>query len=104
MNTVGKGSAAENRVASYLEERGWVVGLRRHRKGGGDWLAVKRTGVIHKIRVVEVKSDKDSPWANFRPADRKELRAIGRDLNAEALLAWSPNPKTIKLIPSRDWP
>lgn len=40
MSTVRNGNACENFVASEMEKSGYVVASRRHRKGGGDLLAV----------------------------------------------------------------
>lgn len=100
MNTTAKGSAAENLVATYHENRGWVAGGRRHRKGGGDWLFVRGPG---ERRLVEVKSDKRGPFEHFGPKARAELRATAEQIGAEALLAWVRGG-TVSLVPAKDWP
>lgn len=99
MNTARKGNAADLRVARYLEERGWLVGWRRHAKGGGDLVAYKPG---FKVRLIEVKATL-RPWDHFRPAERRELTKAAAKFDADALLALSPG-KTVSLVPERDWP
>jgi Holliday junction resolvase-like predicted endonuclease len=100
MSAVSRGNAAENLVASYLEDRGWVIGGRRHRAGGGDWLAVRGPG---ERRLVEVKSDKRGPFEHFGPKARAELLATAKKIDADPLRAWVRGGN-VSLIPHKDFP
>jgi Holliday junction resolvase len=106
VNTTSKGSAAENRVASYLEDQGFVVGGRRHRRGGGDLIAVlwDEEFVVHEVLLLEVKATKRSPWQTFGPKDRQELLETAEACGGRAVLAWVPTRTRLELIYSKDWP
>lgn len=102
MNTVRKGNEADNRVATYAESRGWLIGGRRHRKGGGDQIWI-RPG--YRSRLVEVKaSDPADPWENFRPGERADLLERARVFDCDAFLALSPREGVPTLIPAKDFP
>lgn len=103
MNTSSKGTAAELRVASYLQARGWLVGSRRHIGGAGDLVAIRAEG---ERRLLEVKASsvKRGPFADFKPHDRKALLQTAKEFRAEPLLAWSPTPSRVQMIPPKDWP
>ena len=86
-NTSRKGSSAENFVANWLQNRGWLVGSRRHIGGAGDLLAVwpgfyvaKAIWIADEIErpdgriwLIEVKNS-NSVWRDFTRADRQEMR------------------------------
>jgi hypothetical protein len=104
-NTTGKGSAAENFVARHLEAKGYTVGSLRHRKGGGDELAVHPEG---PILLIEVKGCKPSAlWQNFRRDQRQEMRDVPLPPNAErtlALVKGSGDNRTIDWYAEEEWP
>lgn len=90
------GNAVEVRVARRLEDRGWIVGSRRHIGGAGDLLAVRAespgagsTGYV-AVRLIEVKSTAGGPWERFGPAARAELVAAALRAGASAELWWWP--------------
>lgn len=103
MSTVARGSACENRVANYLEEKGWLIGSRRHRKGGGDLVATKPG---YRPRLYECKaSPLTKPWEHFRPAERAELLKTAKAFDCDPFLALAPSAKVApRIIPSKDWP
>jgi hypothetical protein len=101
VSAVGRGNACENRVAAYLIERGWLVGKRRHLKGGGDLLAIK-PGYLP--RLYECKASPPSkPWDHFRPEEREALRKTALEFCCEAFLALAPG-KQVSVVPQKDWP
>lgn len=100
MNTTRKGSAFELLVASQLEDAGWLVGARRHRKGGGDLIAY-RPG--HRPRIIECK-DRKNVYEGFRRADREELKLTADTFEADALLATRAQGGGIRWTSPQDWP
>ena len=99
-NTARRGNAAELRVQKYHQEQGWVCGQRRHVGGAGDLLCVHPR---YRNRVLEVKATQ-RPFDHFGPKDRSELLELADRIDADPLLAWSPTPSRIVLIPSSQWP
>lgn len=83
-NTSAKGNAAENFVAEWLEERGYVVGSRRHCKGGGDHIAYHPAG---PVLLIETKGCKDQLWSRFPRSQRQEMRDTPIHPNGERTLA-----------------
>lgn len=81
MNTARVGNSAEVYVARWLQERGWLVGSRRHIGGAGDLLAVRpatwhegnREGFAGAVRLIEIKCS-NSVWRDFTRADRQAMR------------------------------
>jgi hypothetical protein len=104
-NTTGKGSSAENFVARHLEEQGYTVGSLRHRKGGGDELAVHPD---RPTKLVEVKGCKPGDlWQNFRRAQRQEMREVPLPPGSERILALvcgSGEKRTIEWFAESEWP
>lgn len=73
MNSSRKGNQAELFLVGWLQERGWLVGTRRHLKGPGDILAVlPSTGVVWLLECKCVKPKQ--LWQNFERSDRQEMR------------------------------
>jgi Holliday junction resolvase-like predicted endonuclease len=101
VNRVGKGNATELLVATDLESKGWVVGMRRHRKGGGDLIAVHPD--VTRVRVIEVKGNAGSPYEHFRPTERTALSRVAAYLAADALLAHVQRGR-INWYPEEHWP
>lgn len=100
MSAVAKGNSFELLVATHLEEQGWLVGMRRHRRGGGDLIA---THPRHRTRLVECKATA-SPWVHFRRTDRQELLEAAERAGADALLALRKPGGKIAWFPSDTWP
>lgn len=98
------GRKAETDLARDLEQRGWIVGSRRHTGGAGDLLASKPAqvmvelpgqfgaAVIADVRLIEVKTTTAGPFSNFGPKDRDALRDCARHAGGSAWLAWRPYP------------
>jgi len=84
VNRSAKGNGAENFVALDLEAKGYVVASRRHRKGGGDLLAVHPAG---PVLLVEVKGCKDQLWARFPRSQRQEMQETPMGEVGERVLA-----------------
>jgi len=103
-NTTGKGSAAENFVARHLEEKGYTVASRRHRKGGGDLLAIHPEG---PVLLVEVKGCKDQLWSRFPRSQRQEMRDTPLPVGGDRSLAHvkgSGENRTIDWYAEEEWP
>lgn len=104
-NTTAKGSDAENYVAKHLEAKGYTVASRRHRKGGGDLLAVHPEG---PILLVEVKGCKDQIWSRFPRSQRQEMRETPMPPeNGERVLAHvtgSGDNRSIAWWAESEWP
>lgn len=104
MNTTRKGSKAERLVRADLQEKGWIVGSRRHVKGGGDEIAVHPNGTIWLLEVKAIPR-KAGRFHAFGPADRAEMRSTplpkgaerwlvnvrGEDLEYVSEIAWPDN-------------
>lgn len=104
MSTVSKGSGAENFVAKHLEAKGYVVASCRHRKGGGDLLAVHPAG---PVLLVEVKGCKDQLWARFPRSQRQEMRDTPIPAVGERTLAHvtgSGKNRKIAWYAESEWP
>lgn len=101
MNTVAKGSRAENAVAREMETEGFVVGSRRHIGGSGDLLGIHADG---RTKLVEVKERK-RPYDGFRPEDRQAMKETKAKLPPGAEL-WLANRRrgTTEWIAEADWP
>jgi hypothetical protein len=105
-NTARQGNSFENVVGRSLEDRGWLVGSRRHRKGGGDWLAVSLE--LELFWLVECKATKGM-WDHFGPADRQMLaEAADRHSTSEQrvapILAFRLPGNRIRWVPKKSWP
>lgn len=105
MSYASKGNDFENRVAKWLESLGYIVGSRRHRKGGGDLIAWKPgTLGTYELLLVECKRTK-RPYLS--PAERESLIDTARKFDATPRLAWAAGPESrIHLIGPDDdrWP
>jgi Holliday junction resolvase len=99
-NYAQRGRSRERAVADHMRERDWIV-LKGTSFGVCDLAALKAG---QRPRLIEVKSDVDGPYANFRKAQRAALVAVARLAGADALLAWWPPRGTLRFIPSTEWP
>jgi len=100
-NTSFKGNSFDVQVARQLEGEGYTVGSRRHIKGPGDLLAWREG---EPARLIECKRGSGSPYANFRRADRAELREYARAHGLVAELAWRKDRGKLEYIPDGAWP
>jgi Holliday junction resolvase len=87
-------------VAEHLRSEGWVV-LKGTSFGVCD-LAAMRDG--DRPLLVEVKSDVNGPYQNFRGPQREVLVLEAARAGARAVLAYWPPRKPLRLIPSSEWP
>lgn len=101
-----RGNFTENRVRDDWAALGWTAMCGRCSRGPADVLAVKAG---EQPRLIQVKGDQGSPYANFRPEDRRVLVEEALNAGGIALLAWWP--KGVKradgwprYIPWTDWP
>lgn len=79
------GITAENRVSSWLEERGWIVLARRHRQAGGgevDLVALDPTGILVAVEVRARRSTRSGSAAST--VDSRRVRRLARTLTALA--------------------
>lgn len=118
-----RGHDRERDVGDLLEAFGWWVARAAGSLGDADLVANRRLLVaisepltVCRSMLVEVKSTKAGPFADFPPADRLDLLKAADMAGAEAWLAWVP--PTLKgargvgdfngywgaWIPSKDWP
>jgi Holliday junction resolvase len=110
-----RGNARENAVLELLAEDGWFGLCGRASRGPADILAVRSkipnvlgrqepTRSAARIIVVQVKSDVDGPYENFRQMERIVLADIAERIGAEAWAAWWPPHGTLRWIHSSEWP
>jgi Holliday junction resolvase len=110
-----RGNSRENKVLELLAEDGWFGLCGRASRGPADILAIRHPayevgGLQEPSRhggntiLVQVKSDKGNPYANFRPHERQVLVALSREFFANAWLAWWPPHGRLSWIPSSAWP
>ncbi len=111
MSSSSKGSARERQVRKLLEEQGWAVTRGAGSHGCADlWAAKAEQGqsfrlISHVVlRLIQVKTDKAGPFANFRPKDRAELSALAAQTGGVAELHWWPAHKRCKVYLESDWP
>lgn len=98
-----RGTQREHAVRDVLEADGWLVV-----RGAGS-LGVADLVALHagrKPRLVQVKSDDDSPYGHFGPGERGRLLDAAVQAGAEAWLAWWPpgRKRGLKWIHESDWP
>ena len=95
------GAERERQVKKLLEAKGWMVTKAGGSLGVADLVAL-RAGAPPEL--IQVKSDKDSPYTHFGPAAREELKRVADEAGAVAQLAWWPPRKPCRWIPSGQWP
>ncbi len=57
-----------------------------------------------QLRLIQVKTDKAGPWANFRPKDRAELSALAAQSGGVAELWHWPSRGKCHIILESEWP
>lgn len=82
-----RGAARERKIAERYRAAGWVVVRAAGSKGPGD-LVVGRSGL--RTRIIEVKTTKAGPWADFGPAARRRMSVEAERAGWEPILAWWP--------------
>lgn len=108
MSAKSKGTAREHQVRKQEEEAGWVATRGAGSHGCADlWLARKdvRGRVAYpELRLVQVKANTGSPYKNFPPSERAELRALAEQTGGTAELChWPPHGKQ-RWISQDAWP
>lgn len=97
-----RGNLLENRCADIVRDEGWFCICGRASRGPADILAAK-AGELP--RLIQVKGDQGSPYANFRTVDRLALLDAALQAGGTAELMWWPRGrKEPLLIPARLWP
>ena len=115
MSSTARGNAAENYVAEQLEGMGYVVGSRRHRRGGGDNVAVHPDPLSAPLGtpiLVEVKKCKRRgnlfSGGYFSKEQRQLMRETPLPVGGRRFLAWvtgsSKRYFRAEFIPETDWP
>lgn len=99
MSTAAKGNGFENVVARQLEDAGWTIGTRRHRRGGGDLVATNG----ERKWLIECKATKEM-WSGFGPADRRLLSEFAHRHGYLPMLAWRLPGNRIRWCPESSWP
>lgn len=102
MNTARKGTEAELLVRCDLTEKGWVVGSRRHIKGGGDEIAVHPNGAIWLLEIKAIPK-KAGRFHAFGPARRAEMRATPLPKGGERWLV-NVRGKELEYVSELLWP
>ncbi len=57
-----------------------------------------------RLRLLQIKTDKSSPWANFRPKERRELLALAAQTGGIAELWHWPARGTCQIFFENEWP
>ena len=96
-----RGIRRERSVLDTLRQDGWLAFRAPASLGVADVLALRAGDTP---RLIEVKSDKDSPYDHFGPAKRKRLSEAARLAGAAAFLAWWPPRGALHWIPEAMWP
>lgn len=84
-----------------MEAEGWWVSRAAGSLGDADLVALK---VGELARLVEVKSNKGSPFMHFRRADREALISAAVRAGAIPWLVHWPPRQQLRWIPVADWP
>jgi hypothetical protein len=112
VSAASRGAARERQVRRLLEADGWAVTRGAGSHGQADlWCARPRheevggtRAVFVDLRLIQVKTDKGSPWANFRPKDRAELSALAAQTGGIAeLWHWAPRCEC-RIYLEHEWP
>jgi len=109
LSAAGRGIVSENFVANWLEDEGWTVASRRHRRGGGDLVA------IHPIKghiwLIEVKlcPTRGAVFSGgyFSREQRQEMRETPMPGYAVRYLARVHGPtkeRQIEWVVESEWP
>lgn len=89
MTNYARGAARERQVQKEREQMGWVVTRCAGSKGEGAYdLHCSKAG--HLCELVQVKTTRRSPFADFGPAERGELLEAASRAGARARLCWYP--------------
>lgn len=96
-----RGHDRERRIRQLLEQDGWIVVRAAGSLGPVDLVAL-RTGRAPKL--IEVKSNAQTPFEHFGPSDREQMRTLARQAGATAVLAWWPPRRELRWIQADDWP
>lgn len=101
MSTSSRGNAAERFIAHWLEDRGWLVGSRRHIGGAGDLLAVRGS----EVWLIEAKERK-SVYVGFTKDKRAEMVEAKKLYLPDHAELWCCNKQGKELIwiPEMAWP
>ncbi len=67
------------------------------------WSATTWEGLT-KLRLIQVKTDKAGPFANFRPKDRAELSALAAQTGGVAELWHHPAHGKCRIWLESEWP
>ncbi len=115
MSASSKGSARERQARKLLESEGWAVTRGAGSHGAADLWAAKFGTTLEylreegrrtyaTLRLIQVKTDKASPWANFRPKERRELSALAAQTGGIAELWHWPARGACRIFYESDWP
>lgn len=114
MSTASRGASREHQVKRQLEKEGWAVTRGAGSHGCADLWASKawshaanfkpNPGHYTHLRLIQVKTDKRGPFANFGPKARQELSALAAQTGGIAELWWHPANKPCKIYTEDDWP
>ncbi len=120
VGAASRGANRERQVARLLESEGWAVTRGAGSHGCADLWAGRR-GLDRKratlvgwgdgmrpcntvLRLIQVKTDKAGPWANFRPKDRRELSELAAKTGGIAELWWHPARGKCRIYLESEWP
>jgi Holliday junction resolvase len=110
MSASSRGASRERQVRKLLESEGWAVTRGAGSHGSADLWAGKAHwshGMRVKkpeLRLIQVKTDRSGPYANFRPAERRELLALAKQTGGQAELHWWPARGKRRILLESDWP
>ena len=115
MSTASRGAAREHQVKRLLESEGWAVTRGAGSHGCADlWAAQSEDLGIYDehdkplpgtwLRLIQVKTDKRSPYNNFSPAERRELASLAAQTGGVAELCWWPARRDPVWLTESDWP
>lgn len=89
-------------MRTLLETRGWWTARAAGSKGDADVIALKDG---ERPRMIEVKSTRAGPYADFGPKDREELLTAAEKAGADAWLIWWPADRQgPRHLPASAWP
>jgi Holliday junction resolvase len=98
---MSRGHNRERAVRKLMEAEGWWVSRAAGSLGDADLVALKAG---FPPRLVEVKSEVQSTWHGFGPADRQAIKDAARKAGAEAWFVCWPPRQPPRWIHEDDWP
>jgi hypothetical protein len=117
MSTASRGAAREHAAKRLLESEGWAVTRGAGSHGCADLWAARpveqsvyedgthdRGDYLTELRLIQVKTDKRSPYDHFGRKEREALIALADQTGGTPELWWWPANRPLTIFTEQEWP